>query len=262
MLARARAAGFPADWTLGDAVHGSDPGLRRELENWAWSYVLAIKSSEPLRPEAGNGLITRTAAELAHTIPADRWRRLSAGDGTKGPRTCDWATVPLIVPGVTTGSHTLLVRRALTDRDDLAFFLVFAGAPTPLQEMVRAAGLRWTIEAGFEAAKGEVGLDHYEVRQWIAWYRHITLALLAHAFLAVIMAQTAPAEKKNRDDLAADKVPLTIQEIRRLLAQLVLVVKRSIKFIFGWSNWRRWHQAIARRCHIKRKIAKIQKVPL
>jgi SRSO17 transposase len=92
----------------------------------------------------------------------------------------------------------LLVRRSLADRDDVALFLVFTTGPRSLQEMVEAAGQRWTIEAGFETAKGEVGLDHYEVRQWIAWYRHITLALLAHAFLAVIMAQSAPAKKKSR----------------------------------------------------------------
>ena len=198
MLARARAAGFQPDWTLGDAVYGSDPNLRHDLETWAWPYVMAIKSTEPVRPSSGKGLISRTAAEVARAIPADRWHRLSAGDGTKGPRTYDWATEPLIVLGVTTGNHTLLVRRSLADRDDVALFLVFTTGPRSLQEMVEAAGQRWTIEAGFETAKGEVGLDLYEVRQWIAWYRHITLALLAHAFLAVIMAQSAPAKKKSR----------------------------------------------------------------
>lgn len=197
MLARARRRGFQPAWTLGDTVYGSDPGLRRDLEAWAWPYVMAIKTSEPVRPLAGKGLISCTAVELARAIPADRWRRLSAGDGTKGPRVYDWATEPLIVPGVTTGRHALLVRRSLTDHDALALFLVFTTQPTPLEDIVQAAGLRWTIEAGFEAAKGEVGLDHYEVRQWIAWYRHITLALLAHALLAVIMAQTAPAGKKE-----------------------------------------------------------------
>ena len=197
MLARARTAGFEPDWTLGDAVYGSDPSLRQELEAWGWPYVMAIKTTEPVRPLSSKGLISRTAAEVALAIPADRWRRLSAGDGTKGPRTYDWATEPLIVPGVTTGSHTLLVRRSLADRNDIALFLVFTTRPRSLQEMAEASGLRWTIEAGFEAAKGEVGLDHYEVRQWIAWYRHITLALLAHAFLAVIVARSAPAEKKE-----------------------------------------------------------------
>ena len=197
MLARARQAGFQPEWTLGDAVYGSDPGLRRALEGWGWPYVLAIKTTEPVRPRADAGLTKRSAAEVAQAIPADRWRRLSAGEGTKGPRVSDWATVDLIVPGVAAGSHTLLVRRSLADPDELALFLVFTAHMTSLEEMVRAAGLRWTIEAGFESAKGEVGLDHYEVRQWVAWYRHITLALLAHAFLAVIMVREATMKKKG-----------------------------------------------------------------
>lgn len=99
---------------------------------------------------------------------AGAWHRLSAGHGSKGPRTYDWATVPLIVPGIAAGSHRLLVRRSLANREETALFLVFTPQPTPLQDIVCAAGLRWTIEAGFETAKGEVGLDHYEVRQWTA----------------------------------------------------------------------------------------------
>ncbi|CAK0775316.1 DDE_5 domain-containing protein [Azospirillaceae bacterium] len=196
MLDRARQVGFEPAWTLGDSVYGSDPMLRRALENWGWSYVMAIKTTEPVRPQAGQGLITRTALEVVSTISADRWQRISAGEGAKGPRVYDWAEEPLIVPGVETGNHTLLVRRSLNDCNDIALFLVFTTQATPLQEMVRAAGLRWTIEVGFEGAKGEVGLDHYEVRQWTAWYRHITLALLAYAFLAVVKAQTVAAEKK------------------------------------------------------------------
>ena len=197
MLDRARVAGFQPEWTLGDAVYGSDPGLRRALEDWEWPYVMAIKTTEPVRTRADRGVIKRTAVDVARSLPAGRWRRLSAGDGTKGPRAYDWATESLIVPGTKAGNHTLLVRRSLTDRDDIALFLVFTNRPTPLEDMVRGAGLRWTIEAGFESAKGEVGLDHYEVRQWISWYRHITLALIAHAFLAVIMARSAPAGKKE-----------------------------------------------------------------
>ena len=158
---------------------------------------MAIKTTEPVRTRANQGVIKRTAVEVARDLPAERWHRLSAGDGTKGPRAYDWATESLIAPGTKAGNHTLLVRRSLTDRDDIALFLVFTTRPTPLEDMVRGAGLRWTIEAGFESAKGEVGLDHYEVRQWISWYRHITLALIAHAFLAVIMARSAPAGKKE-----------------------------------------------------------------
>lgn len=193
MLQRAKDAGFRPAWTVGDAVYGSDPGLRAALEAWRWPYVLGVRSTQPVRLAAHGGWSEQTAGAVAATLPATAWRRISAGEGTKGPRRFDWAAVPLGPRTATTGHHTLLVRRALTDPDDTALFLVFHTRPTTLADMVAAAGWRWSIEVGFEAAKGEVGLDHYEVRQWHAWYRHITLALLASAFLAVLRARTAPA---------------------------------------------------------------------
>lgn len=109
----------------------------------------------------------------------------------------DWALVPLVHLTATTGSHALLVRRSLDNPTDLALFLVFTPRAATLAEIVRAAGQRWQIETGFEAAKQEVGLGHYEVRQWEAWYRHITLALLAYAFLAVVRTRAGPAGKKT-----------------------------------------------------------------
>ena len=89
----------------------------------------------------------------------------------------------------------MLARRSLSDPTDLAYYRVFAPSGTPLDEMVRAAGSRWAIEEGFERAKGEVGLDQYEVRRWDAWHRHITLALLAHAYLEVTRRTANQAEK-------------------------------------------------------------------
>lgn len=163
--------------------------------------MLGIRSTEPVRPARDSGLIERPAGEIAAGLPDQAWRRLSAGEGTKGARLYDWALVPLVHLTSSTGSHALLVRRALEEPRDVALFLVFTTRTTALAEMVRAAGQRWRIETGFEAAKGEVGLGHYEVRLWEAWYRHITLALLAYAFLAVVRARAAPAGKK---DPAAD----------------------------------------------------------
>src|SRR5512135_1269378 len=226
MLRRARDAGLRPEWTVGDAVYGSAPALRADLEAWRWAYVLGIRSTEPVRPATDDGLIARPAGDLvaalpayalpayalpayalpayalpAYALPAYDWRRLRAGEGSKGPRLYDWAVVPLVHLTATTGNHALLVRRSLEDPTDLALFLVFTTRATALAEIVRAAGQRWHIETGFEAAKGEVGLGHYEVRLWDAWYRHITLALLAYAFLAVIRARATPAGKK---DPAAD----------------------------------------------------------
>lgn len=197
MLRRARAEGFVPAWTTGDAVYGSDPGLRGELEGWGWPYVLGVKTTEPVRPADADGLITRPAGELVAEIPAGAWRRHSAGDGVQGPRLYDWAIVPLVRLGPAVGNHLLLARRSLSDPSDIDLFLVFTTTAVTLADLARAAGWRWTIEVGFEAAKGEVGLGHYEVRQYRAWYRHMTLALAAYAVLAVIKARHAAAEKKD-----------------------------------------------------------------
>jgi SRSO17 transposase len=132
------------------------------------------------------------AWHLAAQVPAGAWRRLSAGDGAKGPRVYAWARVairPLHEPG---REHWLLVRRSLAD-GELAFYVCYAPARTSLATLVRVAGTRWTVECGFQQAKGETGLDHYEVRRWDAWYRHITLAMLAHAFLAAMRANAVAA---------------------------------------------------------------------
>jgi SRSO17 transposase len=112
------------------------------------------------------------------------WQRLSCGEGAQGERLYDWAYVPLR-PALREGwVHGALFRRSLTQANDVAYYLVYAPEDTPLDEMVRAAGSRWAIEDVFKLAKGQVGLDHYEVRSWAGWSRHITLALLALALLA------------------------------------------------------------------------------
>src|SRR5207302_10146817 len=102
----------------------------------------------------------------------------------------DWAWAKLAYQATEGWAKWVLFRRGLTDPTDLAYYLVYAPAATTLAQVVTVADRRWTIEEGLEQAKGEVGLDQYEVRRWDGWYRHITLALLAHAFLAVTRAQT------------------------------------------------------------------------
>jgi SRSO17 transposase len=89
-----------------------------------------------------------------------------------------------------------LIRRSLCDPSERAYYRAYGPANTTLAELVRVAGSRWRIEEGYEQAKGEVGLDQYEVRGFRAWYRHVTLALLAHAVLAVLRAQVNTQEKK------------------------------------------------------------------
>ena len=125
------------------------------------------------------------SGELAQALPDADWHRLSAGDGSKGPRFYDWARVPLRPGAAPDQGYWLLVRRSVADPAELVYYACCGAGDVPLAELVRVAGTRWIIEDAFKEAKGEVGLDHYEVRRWTGWYRHITLALLAHAFLAV-----------------------------------------------------------------------------
>ena len=139
-----------------------------------------------------------TAQQLARTIEPKAWQSLSAGDGAKGPRIYDWARIALLswqMPG----ERWLLVRRSRSDPAQLAYYDYYPPHNTTLQTMATVAGARWTIEECFEAAKGQVGLDHYEVRSWHGWYRHMTLAMAAHAYLTAlcIHAVAPPVLKKT-----------------------------------------------------------------
>jgi SRSO17 transposase len=186
MLERALAAGVPAQWVTGDEVYGGDVRLRVWLEEQQVAHVLAIQRTEPLWSTTSGTQVPATT--LADAVPTTAWERLSAGAGAKGPRVYDWTRVPLRPLREPGWDYWLLVRRSLTDPTDRAYYVCFCPAGTPLAELVRVAGTRWAIEESCESAKGEVGLDHYEVRRWPGWYRHITLALLAHAYLTVTRA--------------------------------------------------------------------------
>jgi SRSO17 transposase len=184
MLARALAAGVPAAWVTGDSVYGDNRPLRRWLEAQPQAYVLAVSGKEYV----GFGPQPRQVKALLASLVVEGWTRLSAGDGAKGPRWYDWRWVALADPVDPSWRRWLLVRRSLSAPADLTAYVVFAPQPTTLEEVVRVAGSRWTVESSFEAAKGEVGLDQYEVRSWTAWYRHITLAMWALALLTVMRA--------------------------------------------------------------------------
>jgi hypothetical protein len=137
-------------------------------------------------------------AGIAAAAPAGAWRRLSCGAGAKGPRTYDWWLMPVNRPLGDELQRWLLVRRSVTDPTDLAYYFAAAEVATPLEKLVEAAGMRWAVECGFEAAKGECGLSDYEVRSWPGWYRHVTLALFAHALLAVIRARAAKPGRRKK----------------------------------------------------------------
>ena len=254
MIARAVAAGVPFGWVTGDTVYGNDRRLRQWLEEQGRCYVLAVKNNEPLWASTEHGSVQVAARELARRIPDAAWQRLSAGDGSKGPRVYDWGRLPIRPGHEPDQGHWLLVRRSIADPDDLAYYACCGAGDVPLAELVRVAGTRWVIEDAFKAAKQEVGLDEYEVRRWVGWYRHITLALLVHAFLAVTRCYAAGGDGKGGAMLPGELIPLTVPEVRRLLCRLLWLPRGSPTLTIHWSGWRRRHQARAMRCHYKRRL--------
>ncbi len=186
MLERAFEADVPARWVVGDAVYGSDGKLRRALEARSQAYALAVKSTEKPTTWPPHGPPGQVAvADLLAALEPGQWQRLSCGEGAQGERLFDWAFIP-VRPALRDGwVHAVVIRRDLSDPDEVAYYLVYAPTDTLLTEIVRAIGARWTIEDVFKLAKRQVGLDQYEVRSWTGWHRHTTLALLALAALVL-----------------------------------------------------------------------------
>jgi SRSO17 transposase len=188
MLTRALDAGVPAGWVTGDEVYGQSYRVRAALEARGMPYVLAVPVNQYVVATLDAGLTQCRVDAVSAAVPGGAWHRLSAGAGAKGLRRYDWARVP-IRPLSDPDRYWLLVRRSLTD-GELAHYLCFCPPETSLADLVAVAGARWAIEESFQTAKGEAGLDHYQVRRYDAWYRHITLACLAHAYLTVTRAAT------------------------------------------------------------------------
>jgi SRSO17 transposase len=207
MVEAALDAGVPCSWVLGDSVYGCDKGLRRMLEERGKPYVLAVRSDEKLMIDAS--FATRAAEDIAMSLKTEDWRRLPAGQGSKGPRLYDWARVRLLRLQEPPWDHWLLIRRSVSDPKDMAFYVTFAPHTTGLEELAAVAGLRWTVEECFQSAKGEAGLDHCEARSWHGWHRHMTLSMLALAFLACLRAcllearGEASSGKANKRSLSA-----------------------------------------------------------
>jgi SRSO17 transposase len=200
MLWRTLDDGMKARWVLGDSVYGSHRPLRAGLEARSQAYALAVASKEKVEAHGRR----QRVAQVARDLTTNQWQQLAAGSGSKGPRLFEWAAVQIAGAEKEGWNHWLVIRRSLNEgakAAEMAYFLVFAPTATPLWEMVHAIGSRWTVEQCFEEAKGEVGLDEYEVRSFQGWYRHITLSMLAHAFLIVLRAQsqTNPAHEKQSE---------------------------------------------------------------
>ncbi|HEV2125458.1 MAG TPA: IS701 family transposase [Chloroflexota bacterium] len=190
MLERAFAANVPAAWVTGDEIYGNDGALRRWLESEGRPYVLAVARSHTV----GQDGVQVRAEALVERIPAEAWQRIEIGAGSKGPRIYDWACGRLPYLTADGWGQWLVIRRSINDPEEMTFYRAYAREETPVTELARVAGTRWTIEEAFQRAKGEVGLDQYEVRRWEGWYRHVTLCLLAHAFLEVTRAAHTSAK--------------------------------------------------------------------
>ncbi|AKT37839.1 IS701 family transposase [Chondromyces crocatus] len=199
MLKRALDAGVTAAWVVGDEVYGQDSKVRRWLEERRQPYVLAVSSQHRIWRDFRRLKLS----ELVDQIPAKEWHRLSAGNGSKEPRWYDWAYACCEGPEPKSWQCGILFRRSVTDPSDVTYYVVGAIAPILLRALACAAGSRWTIEESFESAKGDVGLDHYEVRSWTGWYRHVTLALWAHAL------PDGPASRCRRRSAEKKKVRFT-----------------------------------------------------
>jgi len=196
MLERAFAARVPAQWVVGDTVYGYDE-LRIWLDEQAKNYVVAVPETHPVWVQGRQQPIGLVAALL----PPEAWVVLSAGEGSKGPRLYEWAwlQLPEQEEGRSERARWVLIRRSLWDPSKRAYYRVSGPAQTTLAELVRVAGSRWRIEEGYEQAKGQVGLDQYEVRAWRAWYRYVSLALVAYAALVVMQRQARAQEKKAEE---------------------------------------------------------------
>ena len=244
MIERAQAAGLPIGWVVADTVYGHSPDLRAFLENLDLAYALAVPSIEVVCVQTRAGLLLTDVASVAQqAFRARDWHRLSQSLGTKGERLFDWARLPLVQAGVADGRHWLVVRRCLDDPNELAYYLVWAPAETSLPTMVQAIGARWRIEEDLQAGKA-LGLDHYEVRSYVGWYRHITLVLLAAAFLVGIAVQCHLTESAPPAEAAAGAplIALSPSEARHLLAHLFWPSPTCAPLICQWSLFRRAHQ--------------------
>ncbi len=217
MLERTFTAGVVLAWVTGDCVYGDDRTLRQWLEERKQAYVLAVSGKEAVWIDGRQYQVKHLLARF----PSAGWQRISAGMGSKGPRWYDWLRVALSDPLQAGWKRWLLIRRSISDPSDLTAYVAFAPEARMLAELARVAGMRWTVEESIQTAKGEVGLDHYEVRSWTGWYRHITLAMWAQAFLTIIRAETGQEDlpKKGRQNpnspssLAAFKAHRGLQSV-------------------------------------------------
>ena len=258
MMERVHQAEVPVAWVVADTVYGNNLDLRTWLEDHQYWFALAVALTEQIgvmTPE-GRTLLTVAQAEQRF-LKEEEWRRFSVKTGTKGPLLFEWACLPILHRWEDDGQHWLLIRRIPRHPTEKTYYLVYGPAGTSLTVMAWAVGSRWRIEEEFENAK-DLGLDQYEVRSWVGWFRHVTLVLLVLAVLTVLCAQErgCPPVSSGEvsDQVTPSPIPLTVPEVRRLLGRLLFPLPRSAMTVLAWSWWRRCQQGRARASHTKQRL--------
>ncbi|WP_084262477.1 IS701 family transposase [Actinomadura formosensis] len=244
MIERAVGAGVVCGRVTADEAYAQDTKFRLWLEARDIPHVVAVpKSAAVVAMDLTGPRVHRVIADL----PAAAWRRLSCGDGARGPRVSDWAATeirPLRRPG---WGRWLPARRGIADPSDLAYYICFGPADTPAEELVRVAGGRWAIEECFQVTKNETGLDRCQVRGYRVWYRHITLSMAAAAFLVIVRAT---AHKRGAGEVEqSNLIPLSLNETRRLFNRVTAPISHAVEHILHWSRWRRHGQMRAQISH-------------
>ena len=278
MITAAADTGVPFAWVAADEVYGRSSKLREACEKAQKGYVLAVPVNFTVTLPSGR---KTTAAAVARLIPAAAWETRSCGPGCKGHRDYAWAWAATTSP-----RHWMLIRRSLSDPDELAFFYchVPAGRPVTLAVLVKVAGKRWPVEECLQQGKGQAGLDQHQVRTWHSFHRHTVLSMCAQALLAVAAARPAPpgeapaaaslagqpAAWRDTGKLPAsanDRPPgddpglvkVSVPEARRLLRLATAPMSRAARDLgYAWSRWRRRHQARARWHHYHTRLKAAQ----
>ena len=280
MLMHAWEQGMPMQWVTGDELYGDSTAFRETVAaNGRW-YVVAVRSNMAVwvtRPAvvlpgyAGQGRPS-TRLQLAPDAPRativnavvaawpeSRWQRLTVHEGTKGPVAYDWACQRIVesceqLPG---RDAWLVARRSVSNPNEIAYYLSNAPADIPLATLARVASTRYTVEQCFEEAKGDTGLDHYEVRHWHSWHRHITLINDG----SCVVGCDSPQGSRRKRGRVPFLAPLTVREVRRLLEIALPLPSRSLEFHLAWSSWRCAKRLQARRNHTRSRLLALS-IPL
>jgi hypothetical protein len=258
MMERVQQAEVPVAWVVADTVYGNNLDLRTWLEDQQYWFALAVAPTEQIGLMAPEGRTDLAVVQAEQRfVHEEQWQRFSVKTGTKGPLLFAWACLPILHRWEDDGQPWLLMRRIPTHPTDKTSYLVLGPAGTALEVMAWAVGSRWGIEEEFENAK-DLGVDQYEVRSWVGWFRHVTLVLLVLAVLSVLCAQEragllVPAQAMSRQATPC-AIPLTVPEVRRLLGRLLFPLPRSAMAVLAWSWWRRGPQGRARASHAKQRL--------